>query len=250
MTKTKTGVDQRLVRAIGHPLRLRLLTIFNERVASPSDLAAELGEPIGNVSYHTRILARLGCVELVKTKQVRGAVEHYYRAVVRPVFSDDDWAELPLSIRKSLAGSGADRGRRRHGRVRQRRRLRPRRGAPQPHVVRSTNRAGRTSTRPSRRPPNGRSRSRPRVPRGCRPTARRVGARCPRADAVRAERPGQERGPAEPRAGRQEEEALARADAGPVMSRRALEAAHGRDRGRRLRRRRRGRDAARAGYAT
>ena len=62
MTKTKTGVDQRLVRAIGHPLRLRLLTIFNERVASPSDLAAELGEPIGNVSYHTRILARLGCV--------------------------------------------------------------------------------------------------------------------------------------------------------------------------------------------
>ena len=105
MTKTKTGVDQRLVRAIGHPLRLRLLTIFNERVASPSDLATELGEPIGNVSYHTRILARLGCVELVKTKQVRGAVEHYYRAVVRPVFTDEDWAELPLSIRKSLAGA-------------------------------------------------------------------------------------------------------------------------------------------------
>jgi DNA-binding transcriptional ArsR family regulator len=105
MTNTKTGVDQRLVRAIGHPLRLRLLTIFNERVASPSDLATELGEPIGNVSYHTRILARLGCVELVKTKQVRGAVEHYYRAVVRPVFSDSDWAELPLSIRKSLAGA-------------------------------------------------------------------------------------------------------------------------------------------------
>jgi DNA-binding transcriptional ArsR family regulator len=104
-TKTKAGVDQRLVRAIGHPLRLRLLTIFNERVASPSDLAAELGEPIGNVSYHTRILARLGCVELVKTKQVRGAVEHYYRAVVRPVFSDQDWAGLPKSIRTSLAGA-------------------------------------------------------------------------------------------------------------------------------------------------
>jgi hypothetical protein len=104
-TKTKAGVDQRLVRAIGHPLRLRLLTIFNERVASPSDLAAELGEPIGNVSYHTRILARLGCVELVKTKQVRGAVEHYYRAVVRPVFKDEDWAGLPKSIRKSLAGA-------------------------------------------------------------------------------------------------------------------------------------------------
>ena len=133
MTKTKTGVDQRLVRAIGHPLRLRLLTIFNERVASPSDLAAELGEPIGNVSYHTRILARLGCVELVKTKQVRGAVEHYYRAVVRPVFSDDDWAELPLSIRKSLAGAVLTEIADDMGAAGQRRRLRPRRGAPQPH---------------------------------------------------------------------------------------------------------------------
>jgi hypothetical protein len=36
---------------------------------------------------------------------VRGAVEHYYRAVVRPVFTDEDWAELPMSIRKSLAGA-------------------------------------------------------------------------------------------------------------------------------------------------
>ena len=36
---------------------------------------------------------------------MRGAVEHYYRAVVRPVFTDEDWAELPLSIRKSLAGA-------------------------------------------------------------------------------------------------------------------------------------------------
>ena len=118
MTKTKTGVDQRLVRAIGHPLRLRLLTIFNERVASPSDLAAELGEPIGNVSYHTRILARLGCVELVRTKQVRGAVEHYYRAVVRPVFSDDDWAELPAVHTQVAGGRGAYGNRRRHGRAR------------------------------------------------------------------------------------------------------------------------------------
>lgn len=104
--KSKTaGVDPRLVRAIGHPLRLRLLTIYNERVASPSDLSAELGEAIGNVSYHTRILARIGAVELVRTKQVRGAVEHYYRAVVRPVLSEDDWKALPPSIRKSLSGA-------------------------------------------------------------------------------------------------------------------------------------------------
>jgi DNA-binding transcriptional ArsR family regulator len=103
MTLTKTGLDPALVKAIGHPLRLRLLTLLNERVASPSELAEELGEPLGNVSYHMRRLAEVKCIELVKTTPVRGALEHHYRAVARPVFSDADWAQLPQSIRKSLA---------------------------------------------------------------------------------------------------------------------------------------------------
>jgi len=102
-TKTKSGVDPRLVKAIGHPLRLKLLTLLNERVASPSELAEELGETIGSVAYHVRTLAQLECIELVRTTPVRGALEHHYRAVARPVFSDDDWAKLPESIRKSLA---------------------------------------------------------------------------------------------------------------------------------------------------
>jgi DNA-binding transcriptional ArsR family regulator len=103
MSGTKTGVDPLLVKAIGHPLRLKLLTLLNERVASPSELADELGEPLGNVSYHMRRLAELECIELVRTTPVRGALEHHYRATARPVFSDDDWARLPTSIRKSLA---------------------------------------------------------------------------------------------------------------------------------------------------
>jgi DNA-binding transcriptional ArsR family regulator len=103
MSGTKTGVDPLLVKAIGHPLRLKLLTLLNERVASPSELADELGEPLGNVSYHMRRLAELECIELVRTTPVRGALEHHYRATARPVFSDDDWARLPTSIRQSLS---------------------------------------------------------------------------------------------------------------------------------------------------
>ena len=215
MTKTKTGVDQRLVRAIGHPLRLRLLTIFNERVASPSDLAAELGEPIGNVSYHTRILARLGCVELVKTKQVRGAVEHYYRAVVRPVFSDDDWAELPTVDSQVAGRGGADRDRRRHGRGGERRRLRPRRRAPQPHPV-TLDRKGWQDLNEAAPGdlPSARSRSRPRARRGCSPTAPRT--RRPQPLVLMLFEPsatGQERrAPRQAPGRRQEKEALARAD--------------------------------------
>ena len=96
-------IDQRIVKALGHPLRIRMLTVLNQRVASPSELAGELEEPIGNVSYHMRTLADLGMVELVRTEPRRGAVEHYYRAIERPHVPSQDWASLPASVRRSIA---------------------------------------------------------------------------------------------------------------------------------------------------
>jgi hypothetical protein len=47
-------------------------------VASPSELPDALGEPLGNVSYHVRILRELDCIELVRTEPRRGALEHFY----------------------------------------------------------------------------------------------------------------------------------------------------------------------------
>ena len=102
---TKQPLDQRLVKAVGHPLRAQLLAILNERVASPNELAKELGEPLGNVSYHIRLLADLECVELVDTKPRRGAVEHYYQATVPPWFDKRTWKKVPKSLRGSLSGS-------------------------------------------------------------------------------------------------------------------------------------------------
>ena len=80
-----------------------MLTVLNQRVASPSELAGELEEPIGNVSYHMRTLAELGMVELVRTEPRRGAVEHYYRAVERPHLPARDWATLPPSVRRAFS---------------------------------------------------------------------------------------------------------------------------------------------------
>jgi DNA-binding transcriptional ArsR family regulator len=96
-------IDQRIVKALAHPLRIRMLTVLNQRIASPSELAGELDEPIGNVSYHMRTLADLGMVELVRTEPRRGAVEHYYRAIERPHVSAQDWATLPASVRRSFS---------------------------------------------------------------------------------------------------------------------------------------------------
>jgi DNA-binding transcriptional ArsR family regulator len=109
IARRREELDPRIVRALSHPIRHRVLVALNERVASPKELAAELGEPLGNVSYHTRVLAQLGCIELVSTTQRRGALEHHYRAVMRPYFDDAAWAQIPASTRRSLFDSELDR---------------------------------------------------------------------------------------------------------------------------------------------
>jgi DNA-binding transcriptional ArsR family regulator len=98
-------IDQRIMKALSHPLRVRMLTLLNQRVSSPSELAEELDEPLGNVSYHMRFLADLKMVKLVRTEPRRGAVEHYYEALEPPLISDDDWAQLPAALRRSLSDS-------------------------------------------------------------------------------------------------------------------------------------------------
>lgn len=101
--KAEATVDTDVVKAIGHPLRMKLLARLNERVASPVELARELGESVQLVSYHVRILRDLGFAELVSTTPRRGAIEHHYRAVRRPYFSDADWAQMPSNARTALA---------------------------------------------------------------------------------------------------------------------------------------------------
>jgi DNA-binding transcriptional ArsR family regulator len=99
-------VDARLAKALSHPLRAHILVVLNERIASPNEIAEMLGERLPNVSYHVRALVELECIELVRTAQRRGAIEHYYRALKRPFFSDRDWKRLPRSARQALADLG------------------------------------------------------------------------------------------------------------------------------------------------
>ena len=103
--KAKTGVDQRLVKALAHPLRVEILAILNERMASPNELSKELGEGLSQVSYHVKVLKDYECIEMVKTEPRRGAVEHYYRATARAFLGDQDWQHLPDSIKPGVSAS-------------------------------------------------------------------------------------------------------------------------------------------------
>jgi len=95
-------LTQGLAKALSHPLRQRILQCFNDRgVLSPSELAEVLGERLGNVSYHVRILRELGYLELVRIEPRRGALEHFYRAKIGPWLDEEQWARLPATFRRA-----------------------------------------------------------------------------------------------------------------------------------------------------
>jgi DNA-binding transcriptional ArsR family regulator len=92
------AIDQRLVRSIAHPLRIKILEALTDHVASPNALAERLGSDLSGVAYHTRALDRLGALELVDTGQVRGAIEHFYKATPRAFVGDPQWRKVPPSL--------------------------------------------------------------------------------------------------------------------------------------------------------
>jgi DNA-binding transcriptional ArsR family regulator len=100
--------DPRLVKGLAHPLRIHILRVLETRVASPSEIAEEIGAPLGNVSYHVRFLARVGLIELTSTKPRRGAVEHYYRAVGRVSVADQAWAQVPDVVKNGMISATLD----------------------------------------------------------------------------------------------------------------------------------------------
>jgi DNA-binding transcriptional ArsR family regulator len=101
--KKKDGVEQIVAKAFAHPLRVQILIILNEKVASPNMLAQQLDESLNLVAYHVRVLEKYDCIELVDTKQRRGATEHFYRATRRQLLTDDQWAQMPASLRPGMA---------------------------------------------------------------------------------------------------------------------------------------------------
>jgi hypothetical protein len=75
---------ERLARANTHPLRvsiLEVLSIDGGRTLSPKDLSLELQAPLSTVNYHVTELRGSDLVGIVDERQVRGAIEHFYRTV-------------------------------------------------------------------------------------------------------------------------------------------------------------------------
>jgi len=98
-------IATKIAKALSHPLRVQLLTILNDRLASPNELSKELDEGLSQISYHVKVLKDFEMIELVKTEPRRGAVEHYYRATSKVYVPSWIAALWPRSIRGTMSAS-------------------------------------------------------------------------------------------------------------------------------------------------
>lgn len=98
--KTAASMETTLAAIVAHPTRARCFVILAERVASPVEIAQEIGKDVGHVGYHVRKLQQLELIELVDERPVRGAVEHFYRAIERPMVSEEEFTEQSVSERE------------------------------------------------------------------------------------------------------------------------------------------------------
>lgn len=69
------------LRALAHPLRLRLFELLSRTPRTTMQVAALLGEPPTRLYHHMNALERAGLVRLHETRPVRGTIEKYYQSV-------------------------------------------------------------------------------------------------------------------------------------------------------------------------
>src|ERR1700759_2209491 len=102
-TRKRKRLGTTLAAAVAHPIRSRCLVILAERVASPAEIARELQLDVSKVGYHVSALAEANLIEEIGSRPVRGAVEHFYRAVQLPVVDNDQMGEYSEAERRIVA---------------------------------------------------------------------------------------------------------------------------------------------------
>jgi DNA-binding transcriptional ArsR family regulator len=101
----KRSVAAAVAYAITHQARTEIRTLLNERPRSQEELARLIRRPASkNIAHHLREMLADGSIQLAYFKRARNALEHYYRAVEIPFYSDEEIAAMPPEARQAIAG--------------------------------------------------------------------------------------------------------------------------------------------------
>lgn len=104
MAKLDRSDDNDLLLALRHPLRREILRrMADGKAISPLELSSLLDQPLSNVSYHMRVLAKCGATALVRTKPARGSMQHFYRTAIKA-----PWARQILGLTEEDDGPAGE----------------------------------------------------------------------------------------------------------------------------------------------
>lgn len=100
-------------RALGDPLRARILALLLERAATGKQLSEALDRPPGTVGHHLGVLEDAGLIRVVRTGQVRAITTKYYGRTARTFLLGhgdgplgDEASFLGQAHREAAAGAG------------------------------------------------------------------------------------------------------------------------------------------------
>jgi DNA-binding transcriptional ArsR family regulator len=100
----KRGVEDAVSYAVGHRIRIEMISILNESTRSADELARMIRQPLSNVGHHIKELLASGSIEIARTELVRNVNQHFYCAVEVPFFSDKEMAAKTPEERKEIYG--------------------------------------------------------------------------------------------------------------------------------------------------
>jgi DNA-binding transcriptional ArsR family regulator len=92
-------IDQKLIRAIAHPLRVCILEMLQGKSESATGISKKVNVSLNLVAYHLKVLEECGCIKEVGNRRRRGATERFHTALPRSFIGHQDWRRAPLSVR-------------------------------------------------------------------------------------------------------------------------------------------------------
>lgn len=100
----KRGVEEAVGYALKHQHRVEILCLLNEDEHNRYELAALIGAEPHKIKHHLKELLDEGSIELAYSKRVGNMIQHYYRAVEIPFYSDKEIEALRPEERQAFAG--------------------------------------------------------------------------------------------------------------------------------------------------
>lgn len=105
-TASADFIDHQLAKALTHPERVKIMAEFSglgRGVMSAIQYSRRHDLDVSYVSHHFRSLEKSELIEEVSTRQVRGAVEHFYRAKRKLILEGHEWEALPSEFREGMS---------------------------------------------------------------------------------------------------------------------------------------------------